>query len=181
MIKLSILFCAVLFIASPTTFVSAQKNLVLQSANVAYKIKNAGVNTNGSFKKVAAEVLFDANNLEKSKISANVQVNSLDSGIGLRDKHLKGENYFDAEKYPVISLVATKITKTDSGYLGTFNLSIKATTQSIQLPFTVTPNGNALDFQTTEFSINRLTYGVGKSSITLSNTVNISIKATFSM
>jgi polyisoprenoid-binding protein YceI len=159
----------------------AQKTLILQSAKVEYKIKNAGINTSGHFDKVTADVIFDANNLDKSKISATVQVSSLNSGIGMRDKHLKGDGYFDAEKYPVISLVATKITKTDNGYLGTFNLTIKAVTQSIQLPFTVTPNGNTLDFQTTEFSIDRLSYGVGKSSITLSNTVNISIKATFTM
>jgi polyisoprenoid-binding protein YceI len=170
---------ALLLLSTPAVF--AQKALVLQSVKVEYKIKNAGINTTGHFGKVAADVLFDANNLEKSKISATVQVSSLNSGIGLRDKHLKGEAYFNAEKYPLIFLVATKITKTDSGYLGTFNLTIKAVTQSIQLPFTVSPNGNTLDFQTTEFSIDRTSYGVGKSSITLSNTVNISIKATFSM
>jgi polyisoprenoid-binding protein YceI len=180
MMKFCVLTCtALFFISTPAVF--AQKALVLQSAKVEYKIKNAGINTTGHFGKVAADVLFDANNLEKSKISATVQVGSLNSGIGLRDKHLKGEAYFNAEKYPVISLISTKITKTDSGYLGTFTLSIKAVTQTIQLPFTVTPNGNALDFQTTEFSIDRTSYGVGKSSITLSNAVNISIKATFSM
>jgi polyisoprenoid-binding protein YceI len=180
MIKFSVLIYTVLFLTSmPSLF--AQKSLIFQSAKVEYKIKNAGINTSGHFDKVAADVIFDANNLDKSKISATVQVSSLNSGIGLRDKHLKGDGYFDAEKYPVIFLVATKITKTDSGYLGTFNLTIKAVTQSIQLPFTVTSNGNTLDFQTTEFSVERLTYGVGKSSITLSNTVNISIKAIFSM
>ena len=180
MIKCCVLTCtALLFINTPAVF--AQKALVLQSAKVEYKIKNAGINTSGHFDKVAAEVIFDANNLDKSKIFATVQVSSLNSGIGMRDKHLKGDGYFDAEKYPVISLVTTKITKTDNGYLGTFNLTIKAVTQSIQLPFTVMSNGNTLDFQTTEFSVDRLTYGVGKSSITLSNTVNISIKATFSM
>lgn len=180
MIKCCVLTCTALFLISmPPLF--AQKALILQSAKVEYKIKNAGINTSGHFGKVAVDIIFDANNLEKSKISATVQVSSLNSGIGLRDKHLRGEAYFNAEKYPLISLVATKITKTDSGYLGTFNLNIKAVTQPIQLPFTVTPNGNTLDFQTTEFSIDRLTYGVGKSSITLSNTVNISIKATFSM
>ena len=180
MIKFNVLIYTALFLTSmPSLF--AQKALILQSAKVEYKIKNAGINTSGHFDKVTADVIFDANNLDKSKISATVQVSSLNSGIGMRDKHLKGNDYFDAEKYPVISLVATKITKSDSGYLGTFNLTIKAVTQSIQLPFTVTPNGNTLDFQTTEFSIDRQTYGVGKSSITLSNTVNISIKATFSM
>ncbi|WP_353480528.1 YceI family protein [Haliscomenobacter sp.] len=180
MIKCCVLTCtALLLISTPPLF--AQKALVLQSAKVEYKIKNAGINTTGHFGKVAADIIFDANNLEKSKISATVQVGSLNSGIGLRDKHLKGEAYFNAEKYPAISLISTKITKTDSGYLGTFNLNIKAVTQFIQLPFTVTQNGNILDFQTNEFSIDRLTYGVGKSSITLSNTVNISIKATFSM
>ncbi len=164
-----------------TQLAKAQKALSLQSYRVEYKIKNAGLNTSGRFDKVSAEVVFDENNLDKSSISATIQVNSLNSGIGMRDKHLKGDDYFDAEKYPTITLRSTKLTKSGNIYLGTFNLIIKGVTQSIQFPFTVTKKDNTFEFEATEFSVDRLTYGIGKSSVVLSNMVHLRIKATFSM
>jgi polyisoprenoid-binding protein YceI len=159
--------------------IHAQKALKLQKYFVEYTVKNAGINSKGRFDNITANVIFDENMLDKSSISAIIQVNSFNSGIALRDKHLKDKDYFDAKTYPTITLVSTKITKSGNGYLGNFNLTIKGTTKSIQLPFFVSKNGSTWEFKTTELSIDRTAYGVGGSSFTLSNTVRISINATF--
>jgi polyisoprenoid-binding protein YceI len=159
--------------------IHAQKALKLQKYFVEYTVKNAGINSKGRFDNITANVIFDENMLDKSSISATIQTNSFNSGIALRDKHLKDKDYFDVKTYPIITLVSTKITKSENGYLGNFNLTIKGTTKSIQLPFFVSKNGSTWEFKTTELSIDRTAYGVGGSSFTLSNTVRISINATF--
>jgi polyisoprenoid-binding protein YceI len=159
--------------------INAQKPLVLKKYFVEYTVKNAGFKTTGRFDNVVADVVFDENNLAKSRISATIQTNSFNSGNSLLNKHLKDKEYFDVTTYPIIRLVSSKIVIKDNGYLGTFELTIKGITKTIQLPFSVIKNGNVLDFKTTELSIDRTAYGVGKSSFTLSNTVNIAISASF--
>ncbi len=159
--------------------IHAQKALKLQKYFVEYTVKNAGINSKGRFDNITANIIFDENMLDKSSISATIQVNSFNSGITMRDNHLKDKDYFDVKTYPNITLISTKIVKSGNGYLGNFNLTIKGITKSIQLPFTVIKNGNAFEFKATELSIDRTAYGVGGSSFTLSNTVRISINATF--
>lgn len=168
------LFCLVLQV------VQAQKALTLKKYTVEYAVKNAGIKSTGRFDNVSTVVKFDENNVAASSISATIQVNSFNSGIVMRDKHLKAKDYFDAATFPNISLVSTQIQKNGNGYIGTFNLTIKGTTKTVQLPFSVTNNGNDVDFKATELSIDRTAYGVGGSSMTLSNTVKITLNATFS-
>jgi polyisoprenoid-binding protein YceI len=119
--------------------------------------------------------------LSASSISATIDVNSFNSGVTMRDNHLKAKDYFDAAGFPTIFLVSTQIVKSVNGYTGTFNLTIKGTTKSVQMPFTVVRNGTDLEFKATELSIDRTAYGVGGSSFTLSNTVKLSLSGTFSM
>ena len=159
---------------------NAQKTLTFKKASVEYAVKNAGIKSTGRFDNVSAVVKFDENNVSASSISATIQANSFNSGIAMRDKHLKAKDYFDAARFPNINLVSTQIQKSANGYVGTFNLTIKGTTKSVQLPFSVIKNGTDWEFKTTELSIDRTTYGVGGSSLTLSNTVKIAINATFS-
>jgi polyisoprenoid-binding protein YceI len=161
--------------------VNAQKALVLKKYAVEYAVRNAGIKSTGRFDNVSANGAFDENNLAGSSISATIQVASFNSGMTMRDNHLKAKDYFDVANFPTINLVSTQIVKSGNGYVGTFNLTIKGTTKSIQLPFTVVKNGTNLEFKATELAIDRTAYGVGGSSFTLSNTVKIAINATFSL
>jgi polyisoprenoid-binding protein YceI len=159
----------------------AQKPLTLKKYLVEYAVKNAGFKSTGRFDNASATVKFDENNLSGSSITATIQTASFNSGATMRDNHLKAKDYFDVASFPTITLVSTKIVKSGNGYTGTFNLTIKGTTKSVQMPFTVVKNGTDLEFKATELSIDRTAYGVGGSSFTLSNTVKLSISGTFSM
>jgi polyisoprenoid-binding protein YceI len=172
---LLVLLCALIF-----TQIHAQKALILKKYFIEYTVKNAGFKSSGRFDNVTADVVFDENNLAKSRIVATIQTNSFNSGNSLKDKHLKDKDYFDVNTYPTIRLASSAIVKKDNGYMGTFDLTIKGITKTIQLPFSVTKNGSFLDFKATELYIDRTAYGVGKSNFTLSNTVNIAINASFS-
>lgn len=177
--KKNLVIIALLCFASQV--IHAQKALVLKKYSVEYAVKNAGFKTTGRFDNVSANAAFDENNLAASTISATIQVASFNSGLAMRDKHLKAKDYFDAANFPTINLVSTQIVKSGNGYIGTFNLTIKGTTKTVQLPFTVVKNGTDLEFKATELSIDRTAYGVGGSSFTLSNTVKLSLNGTFSL
>jgi polyisoprenoid-binding protein YceI len=174
----NIFICLIVAFLSPYS-THAQKALTLQKYSVEYTVKNAGIKSKGRFDNLNALVIFDENALDASKISATIQANSFNSGITMRDNHLKDKDYFDVKNFPTITMISTKIIKSGTGYLGSFNLTIKGVTKPVQLPFTAVKNGTTWDFKTTELSIDRTAFGVGKSSFTLSNTVNIAINATF--
>ena len=138
---------------------------------VTFVIKNFGLNTNGSLKGLKGTIKWDAANPAASQISASVDVNTLNTGIDMRDKDLKEEKYFDVTKYPTINFVSTAVSATSI----TGNLTIKGVTKSFTFPITVTPSGSGYLFQG-NFSVNRRDFGIGGGSMVLSDEAKVTLK-----
>lgn len=148
---------------------------IINSSSVTFKIKNAGFTVDGSFGKVSAKIIFDLTKNYGNSIEAQLESSSINTGNSTRDGHLKKKEYFDVNSFPFISMKATSFGKEKNGnYKGYFKLTLKNMSKDIVVPFTfnVTDNKAVLNGS---FTINRLDFGVGESSIILSNNVTISI------
>ncbi len=147
-------------------------------SKVHFNIRNFGIKTGGQLSGLKGEVIFFTTDLTACSFNVSVDVSTIDTDSDSRDRSLRSDEYFDAEKYPQITIVSTKIdktNKTDQGYYYfTGNLTIKGVTKQIAFPFHVEKVNDDYLF-TGEFSINRLDYGVGSSSAVLSNTVDVSL------
>lgn len=155
--------------------VVAQPNWKPVKATVAFRIKNAGLNVNGSFSGFTGSLVFDPAAPEKAQISASVDAATVDTGIGLRNTHLKKEEYFNVDKYPKITLKSTRIEKKGGDtYMGTFALTLKGKTRTVTIPFTVSQSGETAQFAG-EFGINRRDYNVGGGSFLMGNDVMITL------
>lgn len=155
--------------------VSAQARWKAVSSAVTFSIKNAGINVSGKLSGFQSELNFYPEHLASSGIVASVEVNSINTGIDLRDKHLKKEEYFDVGNYPKIEMNSVSFEKLAEGYFkGKFKLTIKKTSKEITIPFYYTESGNTAQLKGT-FTINRKDFEVGGSSWTMSDTVSISI------
>ncbi len=142
---------------------------------VTFTIKNAGLNVDGSFGGFVGTLLFDPARPETAKITATVETATLNTGVGMRDNHLKKTDYFDVAAHPRISLTSVSVEKKGgTTYSGVFDLTLKGTTRRVTMPFTFTQTGNNGTFSGS-FSINRQDYKVGKSNLFLSDNVTISI------
>lgn len=64
---------------------------------------------NGKFNEFYAWVDLDKDVFENSRIEITAQVRSIDTNFENRDKHLQGEEYFDSQKFPVLTFKSTKI------------------------------------------------------------------------
>ena len=169
--KLSLLIIA-LIITIPTF--AQVKHAVTKSA-VTYEIKNMGINTSGKFKTLETNIAFDPKNLPASSIEAAVDVNSIDSDNAMRDNHLKAEDYFDAAKYPKITMKSTGFKQRGgNNYTGIFNVTIKGKTKPVEVPFTYTESTNVALFKGS-FKINRKDFGVGGNSMVLADDAIIEI------
>lgn len=167
-ILLSICFAFALSLCSLFAQVPTWK--IEPTSKITFSIKNAGVTVEGKFSVFTGEIHFDANKLESSHIEGSVDVQSIDTGIGARDKHLRNEDYFEVVKYPKISFKSNKIVKYEGNFVVEGILSIKDVKKDILLPLHITPNGDKANFKST-FTINRIDYHVGGSSLMMSNDV----------
>ncbi|WDF55032.1 YceI family protein [Mucilaginibacter sp. KACC 22063] len=163
-----------LMLAATVAF--AQVKQTVTRSSVKYQIKNMGINTDGVFGEVAADIRFDDAHLNTSSIDASIDAASINSENNMRDNHLKSNDYFDVQKYPKITMKSVSFKRKSAGnYTGVFNVTIKDKTKSIEVPFTYTEKGEAAVFKGS-FKINRQDFGVGGKSLMLSNEATITIE-----
>jgi len=172
------IFLFLILILSAATLFAQVKEQAVTKSSVIFHIKNLGFTVDGTLAGFKGEVKFDPINLAASTITASVDVNTIDTDNGTRNDHLKSDSYFDAAKYPGITMKSVSL-KHNSGnrYTGTFSLTIKDKTNTINMPFTYIETGSSAEFKG-NFQIKRSDYGVGESSMVMSNDVKVDISVT---
>ena len=71
----------------------------------------------GKFLKFQGTVTLDDADVTKSKVDVTIDPTSISTGNKMRDRHLRGDEFFDAKKFPKITFVSSKITKGSDGKL----------------------------------------------------------------
>lgn len=149
--SLAVLVGATLLLSAFTTMLTINWQVA-----TGYAVKFKGTDVEGIFKTMTGDILFDENDLPNSKFSMSIDVASINTGNGLKNKHAKSDTWFDAKKYPTITFKSTKISKSTKGYQVEGTLQMHGVQKQIVIPFTFENNtfkGN--------FSVNRIDYGVG--------------------
>lgn len=143
-------------------------------SSVKFKIKNLGLSTTGTFSGLQGTLQFDPNNLTACSFDVTIDAKTVNTGIDLRDSHLRKEEYFDVENFPRIRFVSSRVTpSTRAGTLFVFgSLTIKNVTKEISFPFTATPQNGGYVFSG-EFKLNRRDFKVGGGSVTLSDNLTV--------
>lgn len=126
-----------------------------------YSIKFSGEDASGIFKTFTGSIVFDEQNLGASKFAVNIDVNSINTGNGMQNKHAKGADWFDAAKYPQIVFTSSRISKSATGWQTTGTLEMHGVKKEITIPFSFVPKGNEAVFSGT-FNVNRSDFGIGK-------------------
>jgi polyisoprenoid-binding protein YceI len=99
------LILASILSAATLTAVAAPENYTIDPSHTfaSFEINHLGYSTQrGTFEKTAGTITLD---LEKKSGSADIRIEaaSLNTGWAARDKHLKSEDFFNAEKFPAIT------------------------------------------------------------------------------
>jgi len=151
--------------------------LVDTQCTVSFQVINAGLEVDGTLKVKSTNIRFDPDNLQAASIQVSADPSSIETGIGIRDKHLRRSDYFDTNIYPEIRLQSKSFRKTGKNeFEGKFDLTIKSITKEITMPFTRKQKGNTTYYEG-DFEINRLDFNVGEESLTLDETVRIKVSA----
>lgn len=120
----------------------------------------------GTFSNLSATIDFDKANLAESKITASIDVKTVDGGDPKLNAHLQAADFFDAEKFPKITFTSTSIAANASGeaYVAIGNLTMKDSTKMIEFPFTFSEDSDVKATFSGTMTINASDFGVMKKS-----------------
>lgn len=121
-----------------------------------YAVNFEGTDAVGVFAKMSGDVQWDEADLASSSCALKIDVSSINTGNGMKNKHAKSDKWFDAETHPYIEFNSSKFSKTADGYEATGILKMHAIDKEVTIPFAFSDN----TFKAV-FSVNRLDYEIG--------------------
>ena len=165
--KLNILFLFV--VISMGVGATAQKIIASESI-VNFSLENRGSEVTGTLGGMKGDVIFDQENLDKSSFNVTMDANTINTGNGKRDAHLKNEDFFETETYATISFISSKIEKKGEKYIAIGSLSMHGISKDIEILFTTIEEKGRQNLHG-NFVLDHADYGIGK-------TRNVSITIT---
>jgi polyisoprenoid-binding protein YceI len=159
---------------------------VSNQSQVGFSLRHLTGRAEGHFGSFEGDLNFSPETPEKSEISFQVDVASVDTDNQKRDDHLRGEEYFHASKYPKMTFTSKQFKTTGKNrYKVTGPLTIKGHTKMVTIPITLkrkttlwATGQESLVFGVA-FEIDRTEFGVGENSSLLGSEVSIDMELEF--
>lgn len=156
---------------------------------VQFGVKHIFSTVYGSFSDVKATIHFNPKNLDRSSFDFIVKVDSIDTGNGKRDNHLRSKDFFDSGAFPVMRFTSSAITHLNgNAYSMKGTMTLKDTSKQMEIPFVF--HGTApspfdkskmvAGFDT-KFDIDRLEFGVGSGKFHKMGVVGREVQVTISV
>jgi polyisoprenoid-binding protein YceI len=136
-------------------------NLVPDRSTFAFKIRNMWglLNVKGKFTEVSGDGQVTGKGAVFGRIDLDVA--SLDTGIRRRDQHLLSADFFDAERFPQISVEVTAVQPTTgNGAELRSTFTIKGVTAPVPLPVAITVLADGSVRVTAKTEIDRGEFGL---------------------
>jgi polyisoprenoid-binding protein YceI len=164
---------AVLFAAVSLTAFGQQTWVIDQAhSGVKFSVTHMMVSeTDGRFTKFDGSIVSATPDFVNAKVSFTVDVNSINTDNEMRDKHLKSDDFFNAEKYPNMSFTSTSFRKVKGNkYVLEGNLTIRDVTKKVKFDVTYlgtnkTAKGAIAGFKAST-TIDRIAFGLKWNALT---------------
>ncbi|MFZ0902953.1 MAG: YceI family protein [Mycobacterium sp.] len=101
------------------------------ASSVGFQAKAAfGMKVNGRFDRYESAITVGPS-VAESAISAVIWTDSVDTGIKMRDEHLRADNVFAAARFPTLEFRSTAVIETPTGLDVTGTLRVRDISQSV--------------------------------------------------
>ena len=138
----------------------------------------ASVAIEGTFDKWDATLTFTSPDLSTGVLEIKIQAASVDTGSGMKNGKLKGKDFFDVQRNPLITFRSTKIVQTGPD---TFDVDgdfmIRGVSRPEKLTLTITGKGTGSDTIKGTMAFDRKDYGMnsGIPFIKIANRVEVTV------
>jgi polyisoprenoid-binding protein YceI len=123
-------------------------------------------NVSGNFTNVTGTIDLNEKDITQSRVSAVIDVSSVDTRVSDRDKDLRSPNFFDVEKYPTIEFKSKRIVNSGGKLQVIGDLTMHGTTREVTLdvdgptPELNDPWGNVRRGFSASTTLNRKDFGL---------------------
>jgi polyisoprenoid-binding protein YceI len=111
--KLVVVFFAI-FVVNALVIAQSEWKLDKVHSSATFSVKHMVIsNVSGNFKDFSIVLKSEKEDFSDATVASTVQVASISTDNDYRDKHLKSDDFFNAEKFPEIKFKSTKFEKLD--------------------------------------------------------------------
>jgi polyisoprenoid-binding protein YceI len=112
--------------------------MVEKESSISFKGKQMGKDFDGEIRNFTSAIYFDDAHLDQSKVTADIDLTTIDARDTDRNKSLFSADWLDIPQFPKARFETQKILKKDDGsYVAEATLTLHGTVQQIELPFTL--------------------------------------------
>ena len=135
-------------------------------SEVAFQVRHLLSKVRGRFTDFAGTIDFDEGQPERSRVDVTIQAASIDTAEADRDKHLRSADFFDVEKFPVLTFKSRSVAhRRGESYDVLGDLTIHGVTKQVTLPASFLgrakdPWGNEKVVFEAELTLNRKDFGL---------------------
>ena len=133
---------------SATGLMAQSFNVDTEGASVEFTWVDDG--TTGTLTGVNAQLNLDYANLGSATVTGSVNVNTMDTGIKGRDKHLMSEDYFHVDEFPTMDFTSSSLSQDGDDYKATGTLTVKGVEKEVT--FIITSVRGELHFSTSIYA-----------------------------
>ncbi|MBI1726313.1 MAG: YceI family protein [Candidatus Rokubacteria bacterium] len=145
-----------------------------EASDVGFKATSRLMDADGKFSRITGEVMLDPKDPATAMITLSIESASIDTGIGMRDTHLRSADFLDVARFPTMTFESRRVEVEGRRARVTGQLTLHGVTREIVVPVDVQFSESAL-VATGEFKLNRRDYGINYSSFLnpIGNTVHV--------
>ena len=147
-----------------------------EASEIAFRATSRLMNADGRFSRFSGDVVVDPAALTSARISLTIDAASLDTGIEMRDKHLRSSDFFEVERFPTVTFQSVRVEAAGRRAIVVGRLTLHGVTREIAVPIDVQISTTAL-VASGEFIVNRGEYAINYNSFV--NPIGNEIRVTF--
>ncbi|MCX6280379.1 MAG: YceI family protein [Bacteroidetes bacterium] len=140
---------------------------------ILFKVKHLVISTvTGKFEKFDGAVFTNGDDWSNAEVEFSADIDSINTGVGDRDGHLKSADFFDAANHPKLIYKSTSFKKTGGDeFVMNGDMTIRGTTRQLEMKVSfggimVDPYGNTKAGFELSGKINRKEFGLHWNAIT---------------
>lgn len=134
--RTTLLLAAALFALAPLASAEVLEwSLDGNHSHVGFKVRHLMISwVRGSFTTAEGKVWFDKDDLSTLRMEISIDPSSINTGMAVRDSDLKGEGFFEVDKFPKMSFVSSRsVPQPDGTVKLTGNLTMHGVTKEVTL------------------------------------------------
>lgn len=134
-----------------------------EASEITFRATSRLMNAEGHFSRFSGDVWVDPAALTTGRITLTIEAASLDTGIEMRDNHLRSSDFFDVTRFPTVDFQSVRVEAAGRRATVVGRLTLHGVTREIAVPIDVQVSSSAL-VASGEFIVNRGEYAISYNS-----------------